>query len=99
MWTPETWIHGAEFLMLLAGGWIGLKIKDAVSGVREEQSKVKAELIASQTEMRTDMDAKHAENQANIRSHEASDEQQFKYINGSLERIENKIEQRNRSRV
>jgi 3-keto-L-gulonate-6-phosphate decarboxylase len=94
-WTSETVIHGAEFLLLLAGGYIGLTIKNAVADVREEQFKVKAELIERQHALQRDFDDKHAQNEKTIATHTASDEQQFRSIGQSLERIERKVERRN----
>lgn len=46
----------------------GLRIEDAVAGVRTEQTKVREELVANQNEMRTDFSEKHAENKRGSRS-------------------------------
>ncbi len=94
--------------MLVVGGYIGLRIKqsqsenreeflEAIGAVRNEQHRVKEELVGAQNQMRQDMDLKHSENKKEIYSHAASDEQQFKYINQSLDRIEKKVEARNDS--
>ena len=95
IWTPEVLIHGAQFIALTVGGWIGLKIR-AEAAEREtrqiqQQAEVKEELVASQHEMRRDMDAKHAENKQTIAVHTASDEKQFANIAESLVRIEKKL--------
>jgi len=95
--SPEVLVHGVELLGVAAVAWIGLKIQNAVAGVRQEQGRVKEELVANQNEMRSDMDEKHAENKQAIAVHTASDEQQFKSIGDSLVRIERKVDVRNGS--
>jgi hypothetical protein len=82
-------------LITVAVAFIGLQTKLAVSTMRDEQSKVKEELVASQNEMRNDMDAKHAENRQAIAVHTASDDRLFDSINKSLDRIEKKVDYRN----
>ena len=88
-------MHGLELALLLAGGWVSLKIQQAVAGMRKEQSVVKEELVASQTALQTDMNAKHAENKQAIAVHVASDDRQFDSIGESLKRIEAKVDHRN----
>lgn len=99
--TPELIYHAVETLVIVIGGagsaWIGMRIQTAVAAVRAEQTVVKADLVDRQNDLRADLHTKHAENQAQIREHAASDEQQFKYIGESLKRIEDKVERRNHS--
>jgi hypothetical protein len=107
--TPDTVMRGIELVVMLGGGWLGLRIQTAVAEVRTEiaevrteQAQVKADLIERQTQMRLDLDEKHAENkdviarnEKTVAVHIAADEQQFKTIASSLERIERKIDSGN----
>lgn len=94
-WSAEATLAAANLILLLAGGWVGLKIQEGVAGVRSEQAKIKEELVKNQNEARSDMEAKHAENKQAIAVHAASDEQQFRSIGESLKRIESKVDRRN----
>lgn len=93
--TPELALKAAELACMAFVGFVALKIKEAVAEVRAEQAGVKEELLEKQNEMRMDMDEKHAENKRTITAHIASDDQQFRYIGESLNRIETKVENRN----
>lgn len=84
--------------------YIGLQIKASQAESKADQAELKADLVDSQNKMRLDMDAKHSENRATnfknemaIAVHSASDEEQFKSIGQSLERIERKVDKRNGS--
>ena len=105
-WTPELIFHAGETVALLLVGWVGQKInsavsaakddlKEAVAGVKAEQSRAKEELKDGQNEMRRDIDDKHGKNERAIAVHSAADEQQFKSIGESLGRIERKVDLRN----
>jgi hypothetical protein len=117
---PDTWVHAIEGVAIVFMGYVGMKIKQAqaenksdlmkaIGDVRDEQHRVKEELVAKQNAMRHDMDVKHAENKADIaenrsdvRSHLVSDELRFGQIDRThaamtetLARIERKVDQRN----
>lgn len=83
---------------------VSLMIKNAQAKNREEllaqQNKVKddllekhSELVEGQTNLRTDFDAKHAENQQQIAVHVGEDKQQFSSIGRTLRSIDSKIDQ------
>lgn len=100
--TPEVMFHAAQTLVLLAFGYVGLLIKDAVASVRVEQAQVKADLVAAQTRMQQDMDTKHSENRQGLAVHKAEDVLQFSDVRQRqtelkemLQRIETKIDRRN----
>jgi hypothetical protein len=93
--SPELWLRGAELAAMALVGWISLKIKDAVADVRDEQSRVKAELIGNQHKLSEDFNTKHAENKQNLAVHVARDEEQFKAIGETLDRIESKVDEVN----
>jgi len=76
--------------------WIGMQIKAAVSEVALEQARVKEELVGKQNEMREDMDAKHAQNAADIKAHSAEDFQQFASLNRTLQRIDTRADEQTR---
>jgi hypothetical protein len=84
-----------SLLFTFGAGIAGLAIKAALSDVKENQATVKAELVKSQTEMNLNMNMKHAENRQDIATHAARDEEQFKAINNTLDRIEDKIDRAN----
>jgi len=75
-------------VFLLLAAWVGLLIKNSLANVTTEQMRVKEELVASQTEMKEDLTAKHAENRQDLAAHTARDEEQFKNLNKTLDRIE-----------
>jgi hypothetical protein len=95
LFSPETIIHGAELIVLLVGGWIGLKIKDAVAGVREEQNQVKESLVKAQYDMQLNMNDKHAENKRSLEVHMAEDRTLFEGISRTLTRMDNKLDKIN----
>lgn len=90
------WLFDVLSLVGIAGAaWVGLAIKAALGDVKDNQATVKAELTKSQTEMNLNMNMKHAENRQDIATHAARDEEQFKAINNTLDRIEDKIDRAN----
>lgn len=104
--SPEALFHGIELIALAVGGWVGLKIQvkiqDAVAEVRQEQVKVKQELVANQTALAESMNQKHAENKQAIAVHQAEDIQIFKSmtlahdrLEETLDRIEGKVDKMN----
>jgi len=72
-------------VMVFAGFIITLMIKNS-------QATVKADLIERQNELKDDFDAKHAENTAAIREHQAEDRAKFESIGRTLARIDGKLD-------
>lgn len=83
-------------IISLAGFVILLMIKNNQATVKEElvekQTELKDELIESQNQMRHDMDQKHAENKQGLAVHIAADDQQFKNITSTLNRMDYKLD-------
>jgi hypothetical protein len=68
--------------------FVGMLIKTALADIKLEQAAAKAELLHNQTEIKIDLDHKHAENTQEIKVHAASDEGHFREIAASLQRGE-----------
>jgi hypothetical protein len=79
--SPETLLHGAEFILMVAGGFMALKIHSAVSEVLLKQAEVKEELTARIAKTATD-----------VAVHQAEDDVKFEVIGRTLERIDAKLE-------
>lgn len=81
-----------SLLGIFAASWVGLALKSILSKVERNQLTAKAELIAKQTEIKEDLTEKHAENRKDLAIHSARDDEQFKSINKTLDRIESKLD-------
>lgn len=84
----NSYIAAAGLALTIVSTVIGLKIKDAVSGVRED-------LLEKHAEMREDMNKKHAENSQAIAVHQAEDAQKFDSISRTLNRMDGKLDRMN----
>lgn len=73
-------------LCLLA--YIGLLIRASLGEIKLSQAEAKAELIENQTQIKAELDHKHAENTQTIAVHSASDEGHFREIAAALQRGE-----------
>lgn len=60
--------------------------------IKNDQLSTKNELSQKQSEMKEDMDAKHAENKQAIAVHQAEDVQKFDAISRTLTRIDGKLD-------
>jgi hypothetical protein len=93
--SSDSIVHVVEALGIAGLGYIGYKIKAAVSDVLLEQAKVKEELVGKQNEMLVSVNEKHAENTKVIAVHAASDEAKFDSISRTLVRIDGKLDRLN----
>ena len=82
-------------LGIVAAAWVGLLIKNVLNEMRNSQATVKAELIEKQVEIKEELTARHAETSEELATHSARDEEQFRAINKTLDRIEVKLDRNN----
>jgi hypothetical protein len=88
----DKFFHMVIAIGVIAAGYVGSRIKTALSDIREEQSAAKAELVRHQNEIKEELNSKHAENQAEIRVHTAEDKIQFATIGATNSRMETKLD-------
>ena len=91
----HTFFDVIAFIGVVGSAWAGLLIKNVLYEMKNTQATVKAELIESQTEIKEDLTAKHSENRQDLAEHLARDEEQFRAINKTLDRIEAKVDRNN----
>jgi len=84
--------HMVIAIGVLAAGFVGSRIRTALIEIRAEQAAAKAELVEHQNEIKEELNAKHAENQEEIRVHTAEDKIQFGAIVATNIRIEGKVD-------
>ena len=75
-------------LLLCLLAWVGMLIKNSLSEIKLSQAEAKAELIENQTQIKVELDHKHAENTQAIAVHSASDDGHFREITAALQRGE-----------
>jgi hypothetical protein len=92
--------HMAIALGTLAVAWVGLAIKAALGKIALTQAQDKAELVEHQTQIKEDLNRKHAENSQNLAVHTAEDRAIFAGFSATqtrtdakLDRIETKLDQ------
>lgn len=101
--SPELLFHAVELIIIGIGGWVGLKTQNAsakvqaaimekLADVRDEQRKVKEELVTNQNRLHLEFNEKHAENRSGLAVHQASDDQQFAAISRTLNRMDGKLD-------
>ena len=88
----DSTIHLIELAGMVGMSWLLLKVKDMLSGVRDEQTHVKEDLLSKQNSLQIDFDRKHAQNTQTIAVHEAEDKQKFDSLGSALVRIETKVD-------
>lgn len=85
---PHLFFDILSLLGIFAASWVGLALKGVLSKMENNQAVVKADLLASQNEMKEDLTAKHSENRRDLAVHQARDEEQFRSISRTLDRVE-----------
>lgn len=79
-------------LLLAFLSYVGLFITNQLKDIKLEQKDAKAELVLHQTEIKEELNRKHAENTQSIAVHQAEDLQKFEAISRTLTRIDGKLD-------
>jgi hypothetical protein len=77
----------------VGAAWVATLIRVQLGKIALTQADNKAELVAHQTEIKDELNQKHAENTQNIAVHTAEDNQRFDAISRTLQRIDGKLDQ------